>query len=162
MNLRQQTCCFTGHRDIPKEDMLWLSQRLDEVVRKLIGEGIRFFGTGGALGFDTLAAETVLNLRREFPEIRLILVLPCKDQTRTWKQKDIARYERIRSAADKVVYTSENYEPGCMFKRNRHLVDYSAVCVAYCIKTTGGSAYTLNYARKRGRRIILLHDYSNP
>lgn len=129
---------------------------MDETIRELIGEGFRYFGAGGALGFDTLAAETVLALRREFPEIRLIMVLPCRDQTRGWRENDIARYERIRAAADKVVYTSDEYAPGFMHKRNRHLVDYSAVCVAYCTRSTGGSAYTLNYAQKCGRRVIVL------
>lgn len=126
----EQTCCFTGHRVIPADVIPQLSCWLEGAVRGLIAEGIRFFGAGGALGFDTLAAETVLNLRREFPEIRLILVLPCRDQTRGWKQKDVARYERIRQAADKVVYTSEDYAPGCMHKRNRYLIDNSAVCIA--------------------------------
>lgn len=84
------------------------------------------------------------------------MVLPCRDQTRGWRENDIARYERIRAAADKVVYTSDEYAPGCMHKRNRHLVDRSAVCVAYCTRSTGGSAYTLSYAQKCGRRVIVL------
>ena len=41
-----------------------------------------FYGAGGALGFDTLAAQTVLDMKKEYPQLRLILVLPCEDQTR--------------------------------------------------------------------------------
>ena len=40
-------------------------------------------------------------------------------------------YEEIKSQADKVVYTSHDYFRGCMFKRNRHLVNGSSVCIAY-------------------------------
>lgn len=154
MKLSERTCCFTGHRVIPDGMSEVLSQWLEDTVRTLIGQGYRYFGAGGALGFDTLAAQTVLRLREEFPHIRLILVLPCRDQTRGWKQADIARYELIRGKADKVVYTSERYAPGCMYKRNRHLVDFSGVCVAYCTRGTGGTAYTVSYARKRGCGII--------
>lgn len=34
------------------------------MVTALIESGICFFGAGGAIGFDTLAAEAVLNLRK--------------------------------------------------------------------------------------------------
>ena len=157
MTLREQTCCFTGHRDIPAGVLPQLSAELEETVLRLISEGVRFFGAGGALGFDTLAEETVLRLRAQYSQIRLILVLPCRDQTLGWKSKDIARYERLLAQADKVVYTGESYTPGCMHHRNRHLVDNSSICVAYCTRNTGGSAYTVDYAERHGLRIIFLH-----
>ena len=78
-----------------------------------------------------LAAETMLRLRETYPELRLILVLPCKEQTRCWQAEDIKKYEDIRQRAGKTVYTSEVYATGCMHKRNRHLVDRSSVCVCY-------------------------------
>lgn len=80
MNIREKTCCFTGHRDIPRAVYSSLSRELDAVVRALIGKGVRFFGAGGALGFDTLAAETVLRLRQIYPQIRLFgTALPRPD-----------------------------------------------------------------------------------
>ena len=119
-----------------------------------IEQGYRYFGCGGALGFDTLAAQTVLRLREIYPEIRLILVLPCRDQTRGWKQADVAEYDRIMKAADKVTYTSEQYYSGCMHKRNRHLVDNSSLCICYLTEQSGGTAYSVNYARSQGLKII--------
>ena len=83
-------------------------------------------------------------------------MLPCPDQTRGWREADAAEYERIKAAAHKVVYTAQRYTPGCMHKRNRHLVDHSGVCVAYCTRDTGGTAYTVNYARQQGLEVILL------
>ena len=157
MTTREQTCCFTGHRDIPSTQRRVLVENLEETVRQLIGRGIRYFGAGGALGFDTLAAQTVLGLLGEFPHIRLILVLPCPDQTRGWREADVAEYERIKAAAHKVVYTADRYTPGCMHKRNRHLVDHSGVCVAWCTRDTGGTAYTVNYARQQGLEVRLLN-----
>ena len=88
-----------------------------------IEQGYRYFGVGGALGFDMLAAQTVLELKGEYPEIKLILVLPCENQTRGWDQAYVEEYERIKAAADKVVYTSKDYYSGCMHKRNRYLAD---------------------------------------
>lgn len=120
----------------------------------LIEQGYRYFGAGGALGFDTLAAQAVLRLRERYPQIRLILVLPCLNQTRGWPQADIDTYEEIKRCADKVTYTSEHYFRGCMQKRNRHLVDNSSACICYLTKPTGGTAYTVDYARRMGLRII--------
>ena len=106
------------------------------------------------MGFDTLAAQTVLRLRERYPQIRLILVLPCLNQTRGWQQADVDIYEELKRRADKVTYTSESYFRGCMQKRNRHLVDNSSGCICYLTKPTGGTAYTVDYARRRGLRII--------
>ena len=68
----------------------------------------------------------------------------------------IAEYERIMKAADKVTYTSEQYYSGCMHKRNRHLVDNSSVCVCYLTESTGGTAYTVEYAHKNNLTVINL------
>ena len=152
--MKNLTCCFTGHRRIPEEDINKIKNNLTVEIENLINRGIIYFGCGGALGFDTLAAETILKLKEKYNYIRLILVLPCRDQTASWKEKDNLRYENIKTLADKIIYTSENYYDGCMQKRNRHLVDHSCVCVAYVRKTYGGSAYTLKYASKNGVEVI--------
>ena len=69
-----------------------------------------YFGAGGALGFDTLAAQCVLSLKNQYTHIKLILVLPCITQTKGWSENDIAIYEEIKSQADKVVYTSRSIQ----------------------------------------------------
>jgi len=153
--MREKTCCFTGHRELPTG---WarrrLAARLEKAVIEQINSGVRFFGAGGALGFDTLAAQTVLKLRKKYPDIKLILVLPCPTQTRGWPAEAVEEYERIKARADKVVYTSQEYTKDCLFKRNRHLVDNSGVCICYKTKDTGGTAYTVSYAKEQGLEVI--------
>ena len=152
--MKEKTVCFTGHRTIPMLKKWKIEKKLKDTLETLIEEGYCYFGAGGALGFDTIAAQTVLNLKKKHPEIKLILVLPCKNQTRGWDEKDISAYESIIEQADKVVYTQEHYDRGCMFKRNRHLVDNSSVCVAYLTEEKGGTAYTVNYANQKGIKVI--------
>ena len=149
-SMREQT----GHRDIPPEVKPYIAKQLERILRNLIGDGIRYFGSGGARGFDLMAADAVLQLKKEFPHIRLIMVLPCREQTRGWRGEDLRHYERVLSQADKVVYVQEEYMPGCMQKRNRHLVDNSSVCVAYCTKEYGGTAYTVRYALRQSVKIM--------
>jgi len=152
--MKEKTCCFTGHRSIPPAEVEKIKSRLETIVTSLYQRGVCYYGAGGALGFDTMAAWTVLRLRESCPGMKLILVLPCLSQTRGWRTEDISRYEAIKAQADKVVYTSQVYTPGCMHKRNRHLVDHSGICVCYLRKDTGGTAYTVGYARDHGLEII--------
>ena len=106
------------------------------------------------MGFDTLAAQTVLELKTIYPQIKLILVLPCLSQTKGWSARDIEIYEDIKQKADKVVYTSHDYMRGCMHKRNRHLVDNSSVCICYLTESTGGTFYTVDYAQAKNLTVI--------
>ena len=153
-DVRGKTCCFTGHRDFAKEDVSQLREELSAEIIKLIEQGYSYFCAGGALGFDTLAALTVLNEKNNFPHIKLILVLPCETQSRYWNKCDQTIYEDIKSKADEIIYTSERYYRGCMHKRNRQLVDSSSVCICYLNKPSGGTAYTVGYAKKCGISII--------
>ena len=73
---------------------------------------------------------------------------------RGWRSEDIAVYEDIKCRSDKVVYVSREYTQDCMHRRNRHLVDHSGTCICYLTRTYGGTAYTVDYARRKGLRII--------
>lgn len=154
MTLREQTGCFTGHRRVPPELRDELYRRLTETVDQLAVEGVRYFGTGGALGFDELAAQAVLACRNQNPAIRLIVVLPCPEWDRRWPDTDRRRYAALLEQADKVVTVSPAYDAGCMHHRNRYLVDHSDVCIGWGTGETGGTAYTMHYAEKQGLRII--------
>ncbi len=155
---KEKTCCFTGHREIAKKDLPRIQAQLETELMKLIKNGYRYFGTGGALGFDTIAAQAVLRIREKHPFVRLILILPCLTQAKSWNKADQEMYEEIKSKANKVVYTSEEYFRGCMHKRNRHLVDNSSICICYLKKKTGGTAYTVHYARENNVGVINIAD----
>ena len=151
--MKEHTCCFTGHRKIPSEEIPMVKKKLRDALVECIKRGYQYFGSGGALGFDLLAAWEALKLISEYPHIKLILVLPCRNQTRWWRETDIHEYERIKSKADKVFYIAEQYYSGCMHKRNRHLVDNNSLCIYYLTQQTGGTAYTVKYAEKYGVKV---------
>ena len=117
-----------------------------------------FFGAGGALGFDMLAEEAVLQLKEEYPHIRLILVLPCppEQQTLKWSSEQRLKYYDILQRADRVRVLSPQYTSGCMLTRNRHLADNSAYLISYLREKRGGTAYTVAYAERQGLQIIRL------
>lgn len=153
---RENTCCFTGHREMSVAITDHLFNRVKDGINYLYSHDVKTYLTGGAIGFDTLAAKAVIERRSIYPDIKLILVIPCRDQTRAWRQADIEAYENIKELADKVICLSENYYSGCMHRRNRYLVDNSSACICYLTRTSGGTAYTVRYARDKGLSIFNL------
>lgn len=156
--MAEKTCAFTGHR-ILSENICDLRAALTEQIKHLILDyNINEFTCGGARGFDMLAAEAVLSLKAEFPMLRLVMVLPCKDQDKYWSEKDKLRHAYILAGADDIIYLSETYDDTCMLKRNRYLIDNCSVCLCYKKSKRGGTAYTVKYAQKHNKHIINLAE----
>ena len=160
----KNTCCFTGHRRIPADDLPAVAAALRrEVLRLCREEGITVFLSGGALGFDTLAAKRVVEAKRRDPSVTLSLILPCRDQTKLWTNLvDINEYRDLKDAADEVIYIQNFYDSGCMMKRNIYMVDHSSVCIAYFNGKAGGTANTVNYANKKGVAVVNLFTGQRP
>ena len=153
MDKRSFTCCFTGHRNLPagQEEEIW--RRVHTCLEPLLEEGVRYFGVGGALGFDTLVAEKLLVLRESQPQIRIILVQPFPGYQSRWTPAQQARAAAVETRVDKVVVCCQTPSRDAFLARDRHLVDGSSCCIAWCTRATGGTAYTLRYAQKQGLRV---------
>ena len=122
----------------------------------MVSRGKRIFLSGGALGFDTVAAREVIRLRERYPFVRLILAIPCDSQSSRWSSADQRIYRDLLSAADSVRMISHEYFPGCMQKRNRFLVDHADTCLCYMIHCRGGTWNTVSYAYDQHRTILNL------
>lgn len=158
MNLKDKTCCFSGHRNLGKYDYNYVYQRTKDIITLLAENGIVYFGTGGAIGFDTIAAKAVFAVREIYPQIKLILVLPCEDQARYWKTENVEEYNKIKEQADKIRYVSKSYYDGCIHKKNRHMVDCSSICVCFLTDFESGTAVTVDYAIEKGLDVINVAD----
>ena len=154
MSRREQTCCFTGHRpeklpwgrDESDPRCLMLKQRLRDVIEESYRDGMRHFICGMARGCDFYFAEIVLELRRNHPEITLEAAIPCASQSHGWRREEQLRWQTILAACDLETLVQEQYDPGCMLRRNRYMVDYSALVIAVYDGSDGGTRRTLEYA----------------
>ena len=160
------TCCFTGHRMLPAEKESGIAAALEHVLNVLIYAGYRYFLCGGALGFDTLAENAVLSLRQTNPEIRLVLALPCRDQTGNWLKMPpdqatgaLREYQRIKGEADVICFVNDFYFDGCMRERNRFMVEHSSFCVGYYNGyPRSGAGQTWRMAEKAGLKTYNVYD----
>ena len=148
-------CAFTGHRELGEE---FSPRRLTYAVKKCIEEGACVFYSGMAMGFDLLASETVLRLKKRYPHVRLVACIPCYEQEKHFSQADKKRYVDVLKKADEKVMLSDHYFKGCMQNRDRYMADRADVLIAYCKKETGGAAYTVGYFQKKypTKRVIFL------
>lgn len=155
---RLTSCCFTGHRNLTRDEMVRAAGEIGKLLPRLIDRGITDFYAGGALGFDYAASVTVINSKKLYPELTLNLALPCRRHTKNWSEADRLMFGRMAARADSVVYVSDGYAPGCMQKRNRYMADRSSVCVCWLSSETGGTYYTVRYAGRMGLEIINLYS----
>lgn len=155
--MEQVTCCFTGHRTIPSAKAPSVQEKLVRSVAFLAQKGYRIFVAGGALGFDTMAAKAVLEVKKRFPDIALHLVLPCPEQDKLWNKKQKEEYADILSKANSHEYVCDSYTRWCMSQRNKRMIDMSSAVITYYDGSgKGGTAMTVGFAKEKGIGIINL------
>ena len=150
-------CAFTGHRKIEDRH----KDRIDSLLLRAISfaydNGCRTFATGGALGFDTLAAREIIRFRMSHPDVRFIAVLPCKNQSESWTASQVNMYEYTILNADEIEFVSDQYTDGCMKERNRRLADMCDMLIAYVARPYSGSAQTVRMATSAGKVVYNLY-----
>lgn len=158
--MRDHTCCFTGHRDIPAGEEAAVRAKVREQALFLLAEGYNTFLVGGAVGFDMLAAEVLLDLReKEGKKLSLVSVLPFWRWRDKWPEWAKEREDEILEKCDEISFSRLKNSRQCYLDRDRKMVDRSSMCIAYCKKYGGGTAYTVRYAFKQGIRVVNIADW---
>ncbi len=163
-------CSFTGHRparlpwgyDERDARCMEFKFRLRESLEYLIGRGYVDFMSGGALGFDLMAAEIVLSLREKYPWVRLIMVIPFDGQADRWTEEQRRRWLGIIEASDRVVHVSHGYDRGVFFRRNHYLVENANLLLAAFDGHPGGTAGTIAYAKRHGVKVVTIAPVREP
>lgn len=157
---RTRTCFFTGHRKIPSDKYDIIKEKISEYVETLICKyDVKNFICGGALGFDTMSAEAVLEMKKSYPHIRLYLYLPCRDQHILWTSDKQEKYMNLLSKADEVIYVTDGqYTKECMLTRNLKMIEDSFFCIAFCIAYRSGTGFTVHNAKSAGKMVFNIAD----
>lgn len=155
---RMRTCCFAGQRKLPKEKIERIMIRLDREVEGLIKQGVTTFISGGALGFDQVAASFIVAKKEMGRKLRLVFALPYKNHDRTWSAEQKNLYRSLLAEADERHYLSEKYDSDCIKKRDHYLVDHSAYCICAALYPLSGADQAVLYAKKKGLQVINLAD----
>ena len=95
-----------------------------------------------------MAASVVSELKTKYPAIRSTLVLPYLDQLTDMRLYDMSVYPPLEAVPRKYAIA----------RRNEWMIQSADVVVAYVRYGWGGAAKTLEYARKKKKRIIQYPD----
>ena len=145
------SCALTGHRILPET----LDRRmLFDELEALIKEGYSSFFCGMAEGFDLLMLEFLVELKERYP-LYLEACVPFQGQERTFSEENRALYRALIKKCDRVTVLFEKYKNGCYLARDRYMVDCCDLLFAYCTRSSGGTAYTVRYARSVGKTVVL-------
>jgi len=162
-------CCFTGYR--PQKfpfklnsniaEYSLLISRIEKTVTSLIEDDCKVFYSGMAEGFDMIGGETLLELRKKYKEIKIIAVVPCKNQEIKWKPEQQKRYKHLLKKCDKVIILQDNYTTDCMNKRNKYMVEHSSVVIACFNGKPSGTGNTIRIAKEKGCKVRIINpeDY---
>ena len=141
--MKTTTCFFTGHRKLPPHKIEQITKRLNREIVNLISEGVTTFISGGAAGFDMIAASLVAAKKEMGANVHMIFALPSKKHDSLWNEKQRIFYMGLLAEADEITYVSENY-----------MADSSAYCICALMCEDSRTAQVVRYAIEKGLQII--------
>lgn len=161
------TAAFTGYR---VEKILLSSSdprilhnigdAIDPAVEQLYNQGYRTFLSGMAQGFDLIAAKHVITLKEKYPDIRLIAVIPHPGQSARFDELWTRYYQYCMDRADQQCFLQTYSTPRSYLDRNDFLINNSSALICYFDGQPGGTAYTVDKARRTQHILINLYQQS--
>lgn len=160
----QLAVSFSGHRKerINRIDNPYIHTQIRYGVMmnviRLYEQGYKVYYNGMANGFDLVSAQVILMLKRWYSDIRLIAVVPFKNQSLRYDGTDKTLYDEILKQADDVKVLSDRYYKGCFLHRNDYMIGHSDKIILFWDgEQKGGTYYTAMQADKKNIEYINLY-----
>ena len=146
------TVCFCGHSKLySKYDLV--KGKCHEIVRDQIKKGADSFLIGDYGDFDAIAASVCLTLKKEYRNIEVCLILPYyRPHIDDYTQQRYNRFDSIITPP--LEDTPYRYR---IVKVNQYMVDQADIVIAY-VRSSGGAAKTMQYAKRKEKTILNLTD----
>lgn len=149
------TIGVTGHQDIPSEALAFVEKGIADVISR---SGEQPLGVSSlAAGADQLFADILLKAGGQ-----LHVVVPCRGYEKTFsEQTNLDCFLDLLQKAD-IIETLDNPAPSeeAFLEAGHRVVDLSQLLIAVwdgkVAKGKGGTADIIDYARERGREVVIL------
>ena len=111
------------------------------------------FYLGGYGDFDGLCLRMLREIKKDFPDIELIFITPYLDKS--YSKLELAKYYY-----DDVIFPPIENIPRkfAISKRNEWMVNEADLVIAFVTYSWGGAAKTLEYSKRKKKRIINLAE----
>ncbi len=131
------TAVFIGHNECYDISV----EQLERTIIEYIEKGVTVFLNGGQGGFDRMSAGVVHNLKKKYPNIKNVLVIPYL----SFKIFD-------KTLFDEIIYPQgfeKYYFKAAIIEKNKYMVDKSQFAICYINHSWGGAYKTYEYALKK-------------
>ncbi len=142
---------FAGHSETI------ITPQLKNIIKLTIKQNIKYKNTtfycGGYGNFDYTVATILNEFKKEFPNIKIVLVTPYI----TGNRLELAKESRLY---DSIVYPDLEKIPlrFAITKRNEYMIDCADLLITYVEHNWGGAYNMLMLAKKKNKLIINLAD----
>ncbi|MBM7647947.1 putative phage-like protein YoqJ [Bacillus ectoiniformans] len=130
--------------------VLYIKKALEGELRQLLDAGLEWVIINGKLGVECWAAEVTLDLKKEFPDLKLAVITPFLHQEEKWKDETKEYYHRILARADFVESVSkEPYQGPWQFRNSDQflLQKTEGLLLFYDEEKEGSSGFFLKLAK---------------
>ena len=134
--------CFSGHSKHEYNKMT--REALKQTIDLLIKLGVTEFMVGNYGNFDRLCASVLKEMKKEFPQMKILLTVPYVTES---VKKKADEFDEV-VIPELPMSTPRNLK---IIKCNEHMVDVSDALVSYVKYDWGGAARTLDYAQRKKR-----------
>ncbi|MCD8915117.1 DUF1273 domain-containing protein [Staphylococcus simulans] len=133
-----KTAYVTGYKsyelNIFKDDapeVKYLKLFLRNKLESLIEEGLEWVLIQGQLGIEFWTAEVVIELKSEYPDLKLGVIAPFQNHTERWNEQNQLKYQQIIENSDfhETVHHAP-YEGPFQFKQtDRFMLDHTDITI---------------------------------
>lgn len=141
---RGKTALFIGHSDCPLS-----VEVVKPYIKKEILNGVDTFLNGGQGSFDYICARAVYQLKRKYPQIKSVLVIPYHN----FRIFDKTLFDGIINSDTSNSISYIGYK-SAIPKRNSFMIENASTAICYVTHISGGAYKSYQVAKKKGLRII--------
>lgn len=144
----------------------YIKKAIENRLIPLIEDGLKWVIITGQLGVELWAAEMVIELKKEYPELKLMVLTPFLNQEKNWKEETQIYYNSVVSKADFInsITKTEYIAPWQFSLKNKFVLDNTeATILLYDDERESVSKYIKEEAEKRveneGYELFIINSY---
>ncbi|WP_368504400.1 DUF1273 domain-containing protein [Alkalihalophilus sp. As8PL] len=154
-----------GIFDQKHQGIAYIKKAIEQKLRTFIDEGLQWVIISGQLGVELWAAEIVLSLKEEFPQLKLSVLTPFLKQEERWKEETQQHYNSIINQADFVdSITKRPYDsPAQLRLKNEFIIEKSdGLLLLVDEEKPGSPMYYLEPAKIKAEQQNYIIHYITP
>ena len=133
----------------------FIKKALEKRLVALLDDGLEWVITSGQLGIETCAAELVIDLKKEYTDLKYAIITPFTDQEKNWNDLKKEKYHSIITRADyHTSLTKRPYEAPWQFieKDKFFMRNSDGMLIVYDEENDGSPKFVKKSAEKHAER----------